>query len=321
MLGESAEAPALEAPTLNAFMTEFMDTYVSVMNKHSEVESKKSIFKLHLQPAFGATRLDRIDRRALSLYLGKKLGEGLSAKTVNNTLTVLYCLLREAKRRDLVRMVPDRIWARVDRCSFRYLSFEEAIALHGAASPAWKTMILLALKTGMRLGELLALRWTDVDFAQRQVNVCQAVSYGKVGTPKSNKPRSISMTEEVWGALRAHRHLRGPLVFCRADGKPLTKGQCQRPLWRAGTDAQMKRFGWHVLRHTFASHLAILGASIRTIQELLGHSDIRVTMRYAHLSPEARKSAVLLLDAAPGAPRDKPMANGDSDKESVKDLG
>jgi len=67
-------------------------------------------------------------------------------------------------------------------------------------------------------------------------------------------------------------------------------------LWRAAEAAGLGRIGWHVLRHSFASHLVMRGAVIKQVQELLGHADIKMTMRYAHLSPEARREAVALLD-------------------------
>jgi len=76
----------------------------------------------------------------------------------------------------------------------------------------------------------------------------------------------------------------------------LTKGECEHPLWRACRRADLRRIGWHVLRHTFASHLAMKGVALKAIQELLGLATIEMTMRYAHLSPDVRRGAVKLLD-------------------------
>ena len=80
-------------------------------------------------------------------------------------------------------------------------------------------------------------------------------------------------------------------------GDPLTKGECKHPLWRACKRAGLRRIGWHVLRHTFASHLVMRGAPLKAVQELLGHATIMMTMRYAHLAPEIAREAVKLLDA------------------------
>jgi site-specific recombinase XerD len=85
-------------------------------------------------------------------------------------------------------------------------------------------------------------------------------------------------------------------VFCAPDGEMLTKGATKWPLYSACKRAGLRRIGWHVARHTFASHLVMRGVPIRTVQELLGHSTIEMTMRYAHLSPDARRAAVEVLD-------------------------
>src|SRR5689334_20064199 len=76
----------------------------------------------------------------------------------------------------------------------------------------------------------------------------------------------------------------------------LKKNEVKHPLWRATRRAGLRRIGWHTLRHTFASHLAMRGVALKVIQELMGHATIEMTMRYAHLSPEARESAVQELD-------------------------
>ena len=85
-------------------------------------------------------------------------------------------------------------------------------------------------------------------------------------------------------------------MFCGDDGSLLTSESCKWPLWRACKRAGLRRIGWHVLRHTFASHLVMRGAPLKAVQELLGHSTMEMTMRYSHLSPDVRRDAVALLD-------------------------
>jgi integrase len=127
--------------------------------------------------------------------------------------------------------------------------------------------------------------------------VRQSIVLGKVGTPKSGYAREVPLGEDVLKAFKAHRHLRGPLVFCDLDGRMLTAGNPRWWIERACKRAGLRQLGWHCLRHTFASHLAMRGAPLKAIQELLGHATIQMTMRYAHLAPEVARDAVRLLDS------------------------
>ena len=130
--------------------------------------------------------------------------------------------------------------------------------------PSLKT-IPKGLTTGLRQGELLALRWEDVDLVRGRLLVRRAVARGVVGTPKSGKSREIPLNEKALAALKRQRHLRGELVFCDAAGRMLRKGACKWPLWTACRRAGLRRIGWHTLRHTFASHLVMLNSSRPTV--------------------------------------------------------
>lgn len=110
----------------------------------------------------------------------------------------------------------------------------------------------------------------------------------------SGRTRSLPITETASAALESLPE--GEYVFT-GTGDMLTKEQCKWPLWRACDRAGVRRIGWHVLRHTFASHLAMRGAPIPAIQALMGHSSIKMTMRYAHLAPESTVDAAAMLDA------------------------
>ena len=188
--------------------------------------------------------------------------------------------------------------------------FDEADRLVAAAEGEWRTMILVAMRTGMCVGELLGLRWVDVDLSVGRIHVCQSYVKGHCGLPKSGKPREIPLGDDVIEALRVHRHERGPLVFCDAAGNVLTAGLLGWPLKRAVKRAGLRAIGWHVLRHTFASHLAMRGVPLKVIQELLGHASIVTTMIYAHLAPHVARDAVRVLDRArPPAAAPPPAAN------------
>ena len=288
--------------TYAEFAMEFLQIYAVANNKLSEVETKERILRVHLIPAFGQYWLDEIGVAEVERYKAAKLGAGLKPKTINNHLTVLRRSLAVAEEWGLLATVPRLRQLRVARADIDFLSFDEAERLVTAAGGYregdgdWQVMILTGLKTGLRISELRALRWEDVDLVVGRLMVRQAVVSGKIGTPKSNRPREIPLCDSLLTALQGIRHLRGPLVFCSAAGEMFSRSKTKWPLYRACQKAGLRRINYHCLRHSFASHLVMRGAPLKAVQELMGHSTIEMTMRYAHLSPEVRKDAVALLD-------------------------
>jgi len=221
---------------------------------------------------------------------------------------VLRRLLVVAKKRELIEAVPEIEWLKAPKPDFDFLTFDEAARLVAAADPEWSCMIVLALKAGLRQGELLALRREDIDLVTGLLRVRRSVTRGFVTEPKNGKGRDIPLGDEAIAALKAERHLRGPLVFCDAAGRMWKKNEVKHPLWRACRKAGLRQIGWHVLRHTFASHLVMRGAAMKVVQELLGHATIEMTMRYAHLSPDVPRHAVKLLDGLGSSAAPAPTA-------------
>jgi integrase len=146
-------------------------------------------------------------------------------------------------------------------------------------------MVLLAMNTGLRRGELFHLQWTDVDLSRNYLTV-------RGGATKSGDTRHVPLHEETAQALqRWHRTARGSTyVFPGKDGGRLTS---IRSAWcRLLREANISDFRWHDLRHHFASQLVMASVDLNTVRELLGHSDIAMTLRYAHLSPDHKAEAV-----------------------------
>jgi len=321
--------------TLGEFVPRFI-TYSENNNKHSSVVTKRQILDDHLVPAFGSMALDAIGPAEIEDFkasmrkkpsgararkdaptraaLRKRKGTGpklLSLKSINNMLTVLHKLLALAQEQGVIAHVPRVKLFRTEKPAFDFLTFEEAERLAADAEPEWRPVLLVALKTGLRQGELIGLQWSDVDLQRGKLHVRRTIWRGVTGSPKGGRERTVDLPASVVDALKGHRHLRGPYVFCQEDGQPLTDGLLKLPLQRAvqaaGISREQGRIGWHDLRHTYGSHLAMRGVPLKVIQELMGHATIEMTMRYAHLAPEARESAVQQLDrpvpqlhAAPG---------------------
>jgi integrase len=120
---------------------------------------------------------------------------------------------------------------------------------------------------------------------------------GHVGAPKGGKARRIPLTSRAAAALKAIRHLKGKLVFCWEEGSPWTFTTMRAGIKRQEKRACLRITGWHALRHTFCSHLAMRGAAPKAIQDLAGHQSIAITNRYLHLAPGELRSAISLLEA------------------------
>lgn len=151
-----------------------------------------------------------------------------------------------------------------------------------------KPLVLLALNTGMRRGELFNLRWEAVNFQTRIVTV-------EGRTAKSRKTRHIPMNDEALDVLRRWKTQGNGegLVFPAGNGGPMNNVQTA---WEnLAKTAKVKRFRFHDLRHSFASKLVMAGVDLNTVRELLGHADIKMTLRYAHLAPAHKAEAVARL--------------------------
>lgn len=157
-------------------------------------------------------------------------------------------------------------------------------------------MIIIALNTGLRIGELQALRWADVHVVLKKIRVTQNNWKGQIGTPKSGKNRDIPLNQTALNALESLKDQQHQLVFCKKSGQTWTYRQCNYALEKACKNANISPIQWHTLRRTFPSYLIIKGVSLKAVQELLGHSTQLMTKRYAHLTPNVRYDAVSILD-------------------------
>ncbi len=287
----------VEMPTFAAFAKEWLETYVRTNNKPSEQETKETILRCHLVPYFGLEKINEIKQQDIERYKASKQGS-LSQKTINNHLICLNKCLHTAVEWGRMPIAPKIGLLRVPTQKFDYLSpLETAKILEDKAEPTWNEMVRLAARTGMRRGELIALDWSDVDFSRRTLTVRRAYAGGEIGTPKNHRERTIPLTDDVFAMLYARAEKTG-LVFHGLNGEILGKsingGAIKRVCKRVG----LRPIGWHTLRHTYASTLVSEGIPLTAVSQLLGHSDIRVTMRYAHLAPSMLHESVRALQRA-----------------------
>lgn len=292
-------APAVkEVPTVEAFAPNWL-AKSQADDKHSSFDHKRHTFNAHILPRFGKLRLNEITFDLVETWRLSMLNElELKPATVSRLLSEFRAMLNYARRKGHIVALPE--WPKQSAPLPRpeFLTFEESDRLIAAAEPMdpWKAMVIVAVRTGLRHGELTALRWEDIDFENKRLFVHMNYVNKVMGTPKSGKGREVPLSNEAFRALRAVRHKRSPLVFCTTKGRPFEHWVTDNALRLMCRHAGMLPIGWHKLRHTFASHLAIRGVSLMAIRELMGHSNIKMTLRYAHLAPEVRRDAVMLLD-------------------------
>jgi integrase len=263
---------------------------------------------LRLVELFGGMKLRDMTKADIKRYLATRYGATSAATkrtlrpaSVNRELMTLSNVFREAWDRDYIDRNPCRGIRQLpeENTRDRYLTVDEEQRLMTAAAPHIRPIIITGLHTGGRLGELLRLRWGDVDFNRRQVTV-------RAENSKNHQSRHIPMSDTLHAVLKSM----APDDAAWGAGRPVfahshaTEGP--RSI-RTGFDATCVRAGivgvtFHTMRHTFASRLVQAGVPIFTVSRLLGHGDVKTTARYAHLGPDHGRGAVAVLDAKPVKP-------------------
>ena len=292
-----------EVPTLRAFKQRYLDEFCKAeRQKPSTIAYKKIALRAYLEPVVGDKRLDAIDNADVQRIKASMATQ--SPKSVNNVLVVLSTLLKKAVEWGVLDVMPCTIKLLKHHHGERpFLDFDELEALLDAARKLDRRaelVVLLGSNAGLRLGEILALRWSNVLLDRGVVRVAESEWNGEVSLPKGGRHRDVPMSARLMAALKAHRHLVGPRVLYGDDGAAVSAKVVRSWIRAAERRAAREVTGRiHILRHTFCSHLAILGAPAKAIQELAGHTELTTTMRYMHLSPSARATAVSLLDKQP----------------------
>jgi integrase len=283
---------------------QFQDTFfeVSTARKNSagELAQKRMALENHLTPFFGNLSLEAIGMPEIRRYIKEKLAEGYADKTVNNHLIVLSRYLAVARDERVLDAPRFKIEAiPLEFAEARYLDAGECRRLLAASAQddaTYNALVIVALNTGMRIGELLALDWKAVDLRGRKVAVLKSYcrASGKLKAPKNGKRRDVFLNPQAAAALVALKHRDGFVFDCSYSA-------AYDAMERISKRANLAEVGWHTLRHTFASLLVLEGVPLFTVSRLLGHSSIRITERYAHLNDEKNKDAVACLAVAMGA--------------------
>jgi integrase len=274
--------------------------------KPSTIRGYRSQLNAHLLPAFGSMRIENITEREIERWRaglsGSRKGrEALSNKTKNHQLVLMHAIFGRAVK---LYGLPRNPLANVDRYRVRrsgdieVFSPEEVWSLvRAAASEVDGTIFLTAAFTGLRRGELLGLRWRDIDFDASTIRVRASYAVGKLTTPKSGKVRAVPMAPDVAEALAQigqRQRFTGDddFVFAGESGMPLNPDALSSRYEKALEAGGLRRLRFHDLRHTFGTRM-IREADIRRVQEWMGHADIQTTMKYLHYESRAEDAQLV----------------------------
>lgn len=267
----------------NEFAKSYLETY-SKPNKKSWESDMHNLKRL--SKVFGNMYLYNITPRQIEEFKARRKSE-VSSATVNREISTLKTLFNKAIEWGVLEKSPAQKIKKFkeNNIRLRYLEKEEVTKLLKACRGYLRPIVIVALNTGMRRGEILGLKWQDIDVKRGIIYLLDT---------KNGYKREIPMNEPVKKALiRVHKHPESPYVFCKKDGTPF--GKVHKSFLAAMDRCGIIGFHFHDLRHTFASQLVMCGVDLNTVRELLGHRDLKMTLRYAHLSPDHKRRAVDIL--------------------------
>ena len=316
---QPAPAPSERSPTVDGVADELRARLAVEGARLSYRQNCESMQRVHVSPAIGKRRVDSITRQDVERLARSMLERGLAPKTVRNVMTFLHSVFALAVESDWLPRNPVDRAARPRRRregdadpDLQFLTPAELDAVIGAIpdhpidrdalGPVLRLVVLAAGTSGLRQSELLGLRWKHVDMRAQRIRVRNAwVRYEHSGEGKSDlsTKRSVPMTDRLAVELKRWR-LRtvfsddDDLVFAHPElGVPLDRTKVTRRFQNACVAAGVRKIRFQDLRHTFATTLAAAGVPLRTIQEYLGHSDLKTTQIYAHYAPSTREVQVI----------------------------
>jgi integrase len=282
--------------------------------KPSTLIDIQSAFKVHVLPALGGKRLDKLEpldiQGFVSALCKKERRPGsnlaLSPATVGKIYRYLRSCLRQAESWQLIDRAPTSgiILPRSNREELDYLQPEQMVKLLDVVREPERTLFELLSRSGLRLGEGLALRWRDIDFDMNAIRVERSWSpAGGFHEPKTDSSRrAVVLLPSLAATLRNFHQAQGSpapeaLLFTHDGEQPLNPGSARRRFCAALEVAELRHVTIHSLRHSFASVMLASGANIKALQRALGHSSATMTLDvYSHLLEESVESSALKAD-------------------------
>ncbi len=315
----------LSLPDERQTVGQYLHTWIAVAKSQvrgSTWRRYSDFVRVHLIPGLGKVPLARLTAQQVQVFYARKLSEGLSPTTVHHIHAALHRALKDALRMGLVQRNVTEMLRPPRRASKEMMVLTEEQAarfLEAVKGDRFEALHVLALTTGMREGELLGLRWQDIDLENATAYVRMNVQEAERGfilaeTKTANSRRSVRLSKLAVAALRQHRARQDSerealgeawnasldLVFPNVVGgimipDNLAKRSFKPIAQRCGFVPEMR---FHDLRHTAATLLLSRGVNVKVVSEMLGHADISITLRiYAHVIPNMQQVAADVMDS------------------------
>ncbi len=286
--------------TLADFWTQYYEPEILPTLKVSSCKLYRSLFENHLLPYFGNRKLPEVQRVDVQRFVTLKQSRGYAPKTLAHFRNLLSTLFSTAISWGMVQENPAsgiKLPPMECRRESRVLSADEVRTLLVVLPEPSRTVFGLGIVTGLRIGELLALKTGDLDLARGVLFVRRAVYRGAVGSPKTaGSERLIPLASAVVGMLRAYfdgRMVKSEWLFSSEAGTTLNdRNLMRRQVEPACEGLKLPHFGWHSLRHTFRTVAGNQGIQPELVCSLLGHASLETTMLYMHREERAEREAV-----------------------------
>lgn len=291
----------------------WLDNYVKLTVKARTLQRYTEIVVLYLCPMFGEYEIDELSSIKIQRFVtellehgNKRTGKGLSASTINSIITIVQTSLQTAYNLGLTKKsFAGKIKRpRLNEKRIECFSVDEQKKIEKVIAKSKKPYligIILCLYTGLRIGELLALEWKDIDYGNGTLTVEKNCYYGKgngktfsrmIDVPKtSSSRRIIPIPKQLLPMLKTNAQNNDSLYLIAKNGKPISIRTYQRNFERLLEKSCISHRGFHALRHTFATRAIECGMDVKTLSEVLGHKNPTITLnRYAHSLMEHKKA-------------------------------
>jgi integrase len=319
---EKEDAPE---PTFKEYADSWISTIAPATCKESTVSSYDDLLRLHILPVFGTLKLKEINRGRMKDFFAGKILDGFAESSVKHMRNAISGILNKAVDDEVLS---NNVALRIGKITQKTkgngdeesdsavadpLTKEETALLLDTAAQHWPKdypLVLLLFRTGVRIGEAMALKWADVDFNSRFIHVQRGLSRMKIQTPKSGKTRRVDMSPQLAEALLAHRKEckeKGlalgfgdapEYVFTNEKGTFIDVNNWRRRVFNKALEkAKLRRIRIHDARHTYATLRLSKGDNITDVSKQLGHCSVKLTLDiYNHWLPGGKKSEVDALD-------------------------